>query len=488
MGLLMGVVGNENAREGTPEKIAADVTKGLRAGDTAAVQRGLSVMRQFYPHLAQIGPPAPSAPGETPPETFLNQAGTAARDVLRLPGAVTREVGHTLENVPVAGAVSGYVGEGLNAAGNIAKKVANAPALIPGEEKLAGKVGQKISDELDKNPRLKNALTSIFNIGNLAITAVAGWKAPFAVEVGENVSGAALQGIGAASKKVASDLMQSGMKIKDKTAIKAGRNSLDGTENIINNIEKYKVEAPFRQIPDKAQAVMDAAKSAGDQVIEKSMAEFPDKKVKLEDVVTKFYDDATEGKIRGIAVEDQDKAANLAIDLYDTYAKKLKIPAEASIAQANEMKKRLGEKVFKQGSFQIVSDPLKDQVKEILDLRIRDAIREQVPELDKYNRTIHDLIPVKQAAQEAVKRLGNRDKITLADWAFLVGGGEALKSLGVLVPAAPAVGASLLVRKAMSGGVGSSALMKSGRAVENLGKTIKSLPRTKRLSDLNQGE
>jgi hypothetical protein len=204
-----------------------------------------------------------------------------------------------------------------------------------------------------------------------------------------------------------------------------------------------------------------------DEIIEKAVKDNPASQIDVQKVFLEFMDDVKAGKVRGIPADEIDRAEEIASSLYGSYEKYKNVRGVVPLNVANDIKRDLGKKVFKKGALHIEADPLKAQVKEILNLRMRDAIGEVVPEVTKLNRKVHDLIQVRQAAEAAASRQANWNNITLTDMLFGLGagaGGHA--AMGVEGMAAAAVPA--LLRRVVGGGKGAGALIHGGKGIKKM--------------------
>jgi hypothetical protein len=139
----------------------------------------------------------------------------------------------------------------------------------------------------------------------------------------------------------------------------------------------------------------------------------------------------------------------------------------SKLPQIKQTIEKYGGGLFEKGSYGIAKDPLKQKVGELAYLKLKDDLESYIPEIGDHNKIIHELIPVKQASEEAVKRIGNKNKIGLEDWALLLGGPGAVHTLGAanLSGLAGIPGAVLMGKKALSSGRGSSMLMKTGKFI-----------------------
>ena len=128
-------------------------------------------------------------------------------------------------------------------------------------------------------------------------------------------------------------------------------------------------------------------------------------------------------------------------------------------------KKRLQKKCLKRVLQILQDDPTKNAIKEIMALRVRDAMAKHAPEAAKLNKEVSELILVKNAMEEAEKRFKNRDFLDLTN-KIAAGGGLATAATSPETAAAAA--AFILLRKAASRGKGASTLIRAGKGIKKM--------------------
>lgn len=373
---------------------------------------------------------------------------------------------------------------GLKKAGDAMDKVAGAPAragIRYGMSKLADATeGTDLTkgrtyDELSK-PFSGEEMEGTFGKTGGKIVAEAGNVAadvsnviPFDA-VGKLATTVGMKGV-----KAGTSLLKSGAKIKDVTAIKSGRNVMEGAQKIVDDIAKYGVQSTkggFEGIAKNARKKIDAALSAADDAVQKAAQAAPDTKVDVDEVFTNFMDELQQGKVASVFGWEYAGA-----EMAGNIQKALELRGLAGaqpISKLPEIKKAInnGMQLFKKGAQHVADETKLNQIGDLSYLKMKEALESVVPEVAKYNKEAHELINVENAAQEAVKRIGNRDKIGLTDWMLLLGGPTAGGVAGHMGAGtvAGATGAGLILKKALSGGRGASALVSLGKAAKKVAK------------------
>jgi len=339
--------------------------------------------------------------------------------------------------------------------------------VLPGTTQALGTAMKKYEEKTP--PGLKN----VVDIGTSALeivppVGVAGKLGAKAIEKGLDVTGDVLQ-------KSGKSLLRSGMKTKDVTALLAGKNVEEGAQNLVENIQKYGVESPmggFKGISNKASKKIAENMNLSDEAIKKVLKEAPDAVVDIDDTFLRFIDDLESGNVNSV-FGDEVKSGELANNIHKALEMR-GLTGVQSIEKIPEIKKvisQYGGGLFKKGKYAIATDPLKKQVGELAYLRLKEDLEKIVPEIGQYNKATHDLITIKKAADEASKRIGNRDKIGITDWMLLFGGPTAAHSMGLPAAAAGAIpGTAIIARKVLGSGRGASGLISTGRGLKKLGK------------------
>lgn len=273
---------------------------------------------------------------------------------------------------------------------------------------------------------------------------------------------------GEALESVGKSAMRGGLKIKDVTARKAAKNIEQGAKKIVDDIAKYKVQSTtggFKGISKNAAKEIEKAKSIADNIITKSKID-PNKTVDIDGVFLQFMDDLEKGAVDAVGIDEIDNAIKHADNIYEALNKYAGISGSVPIDVANEAKKAIGRGAFKKGAPNIADDPVKNKVKELLNLRIRDAIETHVPEIRQQNQKIHDLINVRLAADEAAKRMQNWNMLTMTDL-ILGGAGGGAAAISKSPETALGTAALMLTNRILRGGKGASAAISAGQALKS---------------------
>lgn len=370
------------------------------------------------------------------------------------------------------GPLNAAAGEGFRAAGDVTG-IAFEPltkALVP----------KSLMSRLPNTPGIKQASETLpesvkYNLGTSALAAGTvlgagpGLKvAKEAVKLGQEAK------VGLGEKLLASgkSSLQSGMKPKDVTSKLAGKNVMEGAQNLIDRVDKYNLESPiggFKGIAVKAENRIAQEKEIADNLIKDYAVKNPTVTHDIDKSFINYIDDLQKGKFKEVFGDDK-LAAKYASDIHEALALR-GLDGMQPISKFPEIKQLIenyGGGLFPKGSQAIGKDPLKLRTGELAYLRLKGDLESYIPEIADHNHAIYELIPVERAANEAVKRIGNKNKIGLEDWALLFGGPGAAHTLGASGLSAVAVipGAILMGKKALSGGRGASAMIKAGKLIK----------------------
>jgi hypothetical protein len=412
---------------------------------------------------------------------FLGQAAAVPERALRMGGQIAGNV----VDIPFTGAgqlatmAGKMVPQGVKDTG---KKAAGGLLGLMQPEKLKDLVNALVSPEERKalvegyKKLPESAKLDINSAANIAGVLPVGKGAKVSTEtLSELVSKINLPQVvekvvtapGAVIENVGKSALRSGMKIKDVTAKKVSKNVTTGAQKIIDDIAKYKVQSTiggFSGISKNAQKEINAAKSAADNIIEVA-AKDPTKNIDIDKVMLEFIDDIELGKIDAIQFDEIDKSVQTVYDLSDAIKKYKAVSGSVPLDVANDIKRSLGRGAFKKGAPSISDDATKMKVKELLDLRFRDEIQTQVPEIAQHNKKIHELINVKAAADEADKRMKNWNVLTMTDL-VLGGAGGGAAAIANSPETAIGTAALMLSNRLLRGGKGASAAISAGQALK----------------------
>lgn len=295
--------------------------------------------------------------------------------------------------------------------------------------------------------------------------------------LGNVITQGTLKGTENILKNTGKNILRRDMKPKDVTALLAGKNVEDGAKAIADNVDKYGVASTtggFTGIAKNASRKINENMKYADDAIKKVAEKMPDAKIDIDESFLNFIDDLETGKINSV-FGNEERAASIADNIHK--ALELRgLTGTQGIEKIPEIKRAVENYaggLFKKGKYAIESDPIPKQVGELVYLKMKKDLESVVPEIKQYNTAVHDLITVKKAANEAAKRIGNRDNISITDWMLLFGGPTAAHSLGLPSAAAGAIpGAAMIGKKALGSGRGASGLMKLGDVVEGTRKIL----------------
>jgi hypothetical protein len=347
---------------------------------------------------------------------ILRDATTAASDLLSLPGRVvsalpalkpggesfTESMGRTRAK------------EDTNPVLGFAENVARSPAMGAGgvAGSLARGAGMKLAGSAPALAR--NVVGGVAEAAPSIAAAqgerIAEGRGASAGEVAtEAAVSAVLPIVGAGLRGAGRGLMTSAMKPTNASVRKAGFTP----EQLVRNAEKHDVIgtfASFKKNADKVQEALDAADEGMDRVLTEASTK---KGVKINtlEAFTDVLDeiDNPNPQFTPFAPGDFRTARNALEDVYEDIDR-IGLSGELTADKARDLKSWLARQAFKKGPA-IAEDSIKDKVKELLNLKLKDAIEKAVPEAAQYNQTMHELIPLKRILLEADKRAGNKNAI-----------------------------------------------------------------------------
>lgn len=259
--------------------------------------------------------------------------------------------------------------------------------------------------------------------------------------------------------------LRSGLKPKDVTARLAGRTTEEGAKKIVDDIVKHKVESAtgFGGTLKNINKKINELSGDVDKTIKQTVKNNPAAVVDLDEVYIKFIDDLQNGRVPEIPFDEKERAVKMVSDFDDALAKFEGISGTVPLDVANVAKKKFGQKVFRKGGTGIAEDPLKNQVKELLNLRIRDEMGRINPAITRDNKSISELITARKAVEDAIKRLGNRNALfNASNLAILLSGSAPTAVFGL--PAALTTAGLIGAKTIGSAGRGAAGLIKAGRA------------------------
>jgi len=293
--------------------------------------------------------------------------------------------------------------------------------------------------------------------------------------VGGKVASTGAKVLGEGLEKSGKKLLRSEMKPRDTTALLAGKNVEEGARRIVDNISKYGVESPgkgFEGVSGKAAQKIRENMDASDAAITKAAQANPNATVDIDGSLLNLMDDLQNGKIDSV-FGDEARAAELVSDIHKALDLR-GLSGVQSIEKIPEIKRTIaqyGGGLFKKGKYAIETDPTKKQVGELAYLKLKTDLEGIVPEIRQYNTATHDLITIKTAADQASKRIGNKNEISLQDWMILLGGPAAAHTLGVPAVAAGAIPGGLMIgRKVLGSGRGASGMISAGKGIQKVQK------------------
>ena len=409
------------------------------------------------------------------PRKLLRGAGEIAGGIVDVPIAAMKSGLAASTNLPI-------VGKGLQAAGNLSKQALSGAMNITNEIPGVQASNRALSGIAERNPEAMRDLEALVNIGSVLpvgkLAGVAREAAAFGTGKGLQAAGASVAGVGRIGEKAGKAILKGEAKINKNIAQKAAGNFTEGKQKIIDDIAKFNLQSTkkgFAGIVDNADAAIEQRMTKGSEALKKVSAENPNAKINLDGVTARYRDELKTGKT--IPFDEIERADAIREEITDKLKEQLGFDindvAELTLEQADEARKLLSKGVFKKGAFS-QTDPIRDQIKQDMALKIRDKMADYVPELTKGNKEIRDLINVKKAADEAATRISGNNQIfgmgnMLAGGAGTVLGGNPVTGLAM-------VGA----KKALESGRGASGLISAGKGISATGEKISGLG--KRLS------
>jgi len=424
----------------------------------------------------------PVTPTETPqPEQkpgYLERVQNTANELALKAGESVKKEPSTLNKIvaPVkqfTGTMAAQLNESLpyRAIGKVAEPIIGAVSkAMPGTTAALGTLGKFYNKNAPES--VKNIAGSIGDVSQMVPGVGALGKAiPKTAGFAAEKTGKSLTGMG-------KSVISSDAKIRDSVAKLAGKTPLEGVKKITDDIAKYEVESAtggFSGISTKAQKRINQEMQRGEQAISDFAAKNPGAAVDVDYTFLQLADDLAGGKEKSIFL-NEDKAADLAIQIHSSLEKR-GLTGLQPVSKLPEIKKAIddGMNLFKKGSQQIELDPLPSKVGELSYLRLKNELEQHVPEIAESNKAVHDLITVKTAMEAAQKLAGNRNKLGITDLALIFGGPSLAANMGVSGGAmlAGIPGVALAGKKLAGDARGASAMIKSGRGFQKIGKYLK---------------
>ena len=394
-----------------------------------------------------------------------------AEDLGLKPGLAADIVGAPERAVRIGGAAAGdvmdVIGTGVGIAGKAVNRLTGSNFGRYAASKVLPKIEPYVKPVVARYEAYKAAQPQSAQAN---LTASEGYASALGMKL-PGAPGALAKGAGEALEKGGVRSIIKDMKPKDVTAKLAGRDVNEGAKKLASDIAKYKVESPmggFTGTIKKIDSKLDANYSSVEKAVASNYAK-TGATIDIDNTFIKYLDDLKAGKIEDV-FGDEEQAAKYAGDIH----KALELRGLAGpqpIAKLSDIKRTINKYaggLFPKGTQALNKDPLKLKTGELAYLRVRDDLEQAVPEIRKYNQESHDLLNVRKAASEAVKRIGNRNDISLVDAGLLVGGPTAAHSLGITGMAAGVLpGAAIIGSKIAGSGRGASAMIGAGRALQD---------------------
>lgn len=268
---------------------------------------------------------------------------------------------------------------------------------------------------------------------------------------GAVVSGT-LAGIGPVLKTQAVKFAQSAMK-----PLKGARKGGFKQENVF----KHDVGGSFQQTVKKSKTKIDGADKKLKNIIDNWQSANPKKKIFADDLFDDVLNDIDKGKIPGVVPGDFQKATNVLNAIITDQKKTGKLGELIDLQTLRKLKTEVGKKAYIAGREGEIGE--KEAIKEVY-RRLSERMNSIIPEAIEQNQIMADLLPVKEVAESAIERFGNRNKIFSLKNLFILGGGIGIAgttgSTEALIPAvALAAGTS-----ALGSGSGAQLVHKAGQA------------------------
>jgi hypothetical protein len=285
--------------------------------------------------------------------------------------------------------------------------------------------------------------------------------------------------VGKGAKEAGKNILKSSLKIKDKTALLAGKDVNKGVNKIVGDIAKHELQAPVggvMGIAKNSQAKINKLVNENEKALSAYSTKNPNKTVDVDDVFLDLMDEFQKGKQIGVFM-NEGKAAKIASEIY-TALDLRGLGGKQPISKLPEIKSTIkeGMDIFSKGKYAINSDPILDQVGEISYLKIANELGKEIPVIKSNNAAIHDLINVRTATIEAQKRMSNWNKLGLTDAIIGAGMFSGLAHRGVSSPISMLGTAGTVVGKKIASGRGGSATLSAANKMPNAAKQVATQP------------
>jgi hypothetical protein len=366
-------------------------------------------------------------------------------------------------------------GQALSSGGNLAMEAANRIAGgIPG--KLAQKYMQSGVAEIPYSVGQAIAGTAPAQAVNmyLAKNPEAAADVQTAIEMSPLIG---VKGAGAGAGTLSEMLEKGGTKnlaeiyrVPKAIAQKAGANRYEGTKNTLQWLKDFKVEGTPANASKNIETALSEKKAITDNLLEKFAVKNPDVEINNTNVLQNLWEDVSGGKVPGTKMytaKERNAVMDRIVNMMSEsgYDKNIKVSDLPQIK--TDIKNEIG--LFSKGATQPETN-LAGKIGEEMYDRFKVALEDKIPEIATHNKDIHKLMILKEAANDAATRIGNKYTIGPSDWASLLGAGLLFGKTGK--EAIPGLGSVLAIKKMAGGGRLGKAMIGTSRSLSSIANVL----------------
>lgn len=229
-----------------------------------------------------------------------------------------------------------------------------------------------------------------------------------------------------------------------------------------DNIVDYNLEGfNLGQTKNKARTIIDTAKKNSDELMEKFLKNNPEHRMEIDDIFIQAIEDIDNSRVNTILVDEEAAAIKYIDDLFDTFSKK-NLTGKIDAKQFRKIKSQIAKRAFAKTREMTTDDRVKSRAAKELWVGLVQKLDNAVDGLSVENKKMADLLPVEDAIEDAIERIGKNKTVSMADW-LIVSGGIAGTGGGATSPAV--AGGVLVGKRAIAGGRGAALTSLAGKGM-----------------------
>jgi hypothetical protein len=229
------------------------------------------------------------------------------------------------------------------------------------------------------------------------------------------------------------------------------------------DIFKLKVDGTVNQTIKKASEKSNSLTKDVDNIVNKFVKANPEKKIFSNQLFVDTIDEISSGKGKGILANELKTASKEVKNIFEGLQQTGKL-GELNAAGLRDLKKELGKIAFKKTPQLTDDDVVKRKAAKLIWQKIAGAFEDFVPEAAEKSKDIRKLILIQDVAEDAAKRIGKKNTISLRDMMIIAGSGGTIPLAGPVGPIAALAGVG--TKKALETGRGGQLIRATGEAVQ----------------------